>query len=161
MQSRHYLSLGVLVFIATCVYVWARPGDGDAVDRLAVRGEVTYNGQPLKSGRIQFTPDRDTDAPAVTGTIENGKFRIRPADGLFPGGYEVTIKLPRLSKEDVMRRLKSKTKLGNAANDDQGQSSILGDIDEVFHWPHPQVVPADADEVVVNISLPAGNVSLR
>ncbi|HZY86942.1 MAG TPA: hypothetical protein VFE78_19060 [Gemmataceae bacterium] len=58
--------------------------------RLAVRGEVTLKGEPLKEGSITFVPldgqDTQSGAPVV-----NGAYTVPRANGLKPGKYLVQL----------------------------------------------------------------------
>ncbi len=64
------------------------PGDG----LVPVTGEVTYQGEPLESGRVTFISPHSRQA---NGDIENGKIvnitTKKTNDGLAPGEYQVTI----------------------------------------------------------------------
>jgi hypothetical protein len=136
MKTRHYVTLVIVAAVAACINVWLRWDDGATGGRIAVRGDVTLDGKPLKSGRIQFTPDRNTAAPAVPGTIENGNFHIRAAQGLLPGTYTVTIMLPQRSA------------LHHAP------STLFGKTGKIFHWPEPQRIRSDVKQVVLRFPLP-------
>lgn len=66
-------------------------GGGDGLPRQAVSGNVTFDGQPLASGTINFEPvDLNTGQPA-TGTIEDGAYEIDRDAGPTPGSYVVRI----------------------------------------------------------------------
>jgi len=62
-------------------------GSGDTLPRQAVTGMVTYDGQPLKEGRINFTPsDPNAKDPVFGGApIKDGKYTIDKEVGLVPG----------------------------------------------------------------------------
>jgi len=66
------------------------------ITKVPVEGTVTFKGQPLATGQIQFLPESgpsDTD-PAATGLVDNGKFTLGtegPGDGAKPGKYRVTV----------------------------------------------------------------------
>lgn len=70
-------------------------GEGsDTLPRQAVGGTVTFDGQPLKTGSIQFQPE----APAAGGTqvsagalVADGRFQIPYDQGLTPGRYKVLV----------------------------------------------------------------------
>ncbi len=70
-------------------------GSGDGLQELT--GRVTYNGEPIPEGRIQFRA-LDEGQHAYAGTIENGQYTVRVAPGptaveirasrLIPGKYD-------------------------------------------------------------------------
>lgn len=69
-------------------------GDGYGLARrYSVSGKVTYKGQPVEKGRINFVPEAVDGRPAA-GEIENGSYSLTtmaPSDGALPGKYKVTI----------------------------------------------------------------------
>lgn len=68
-------------------------GSGDNLPRQPVTGTVMYDGQPLKEGRINFTPsDPNMKDPVFGGApIKDGKYTIDKETGLVPGKYNVAI----------------------------------------------------------------------
>lgn len=73
-------------------------GCGDSTGlakRYPVSGTVTYNGQPVASGTIEFHPTDFDNQRSAVGTIENGEYYLTTAidgDGALPGEYKVAIK---------------------------------------------------------------------
>lgn len=68
--------------------------EGGLAARYPVRGTVTYNGQPLASGTINFYPVDPTQARPASGTIQDGSFVLTTQnqdDGAMPGSYKVGI----------------------------------------------------------------------
>jgi hypothetical protein len=63
----------------------------DELPREAVSGTVTLDGQPLKSGMIQFQPTSAGEATAGGAAIVDGKYSVPKAQGLVPGKYQVMI----------------------------------------------------------------------
>lgn len=83
-----------------------------------VSGTVTYNGQPLEKGQINFFPD-DPKGVGAVGVIENGSYVMSTTgekDGARAGKYKVTI----IAKEDSEAQAKAefekaKAKFSNIA----------------------------------------------
>lgn len=82
-------------FVGPCavIVLAAGCGEGDGLPRQAVWGTVKYDGQPLKSGVIQFSPDDPGMKDPVTGgsAIGDGSYSVDRALGLVPGKYKVSI----------------------------------------------------------------------
>jgi hypothetical protein len=55
-----------------------------------VTGTVTFQGQPLDQGAIQFLPVESGPTESGAG-IKNGHYEIPVANGLAPGKYKVTV----------------------------------------------------------------------
>lgn len=78
-------------------------GDDDDLPRKSVSGTVTFEGQPLAQGRIQFEPS-SPDARVTAGAeITDGRFAIPRDQGPTPGDYRimVTSAVARKSGADV------------------------------------------------------------
>ncbi|HEX8199041.1 MAG TPA: hypothetical protein VF590_01035 [Isosphaeraceae bacterium] len=96
---------------------------GSGVATVPAGGTVTYNGQPLASGQVQFMPDASPAAPPAgtattepppvpVGSIENGTFTVSTlvdGDGAPPGKYRVSV----FSYSDVTLRDGSTKKKSN------------------------------------------------
>ena len=72
MRLRRVLTAALLAAFAPAF--GAGCGGGDPTG--AVSGEVTYNGTPVESGTIQFTP-KDGKGAAVGGPVTAGKFDVK------------------------------------------------------------------------------------
>lgn len=84
------LPVGLLIF-ACCGC-----GGGTPSAPVAVKGSVSYQGQPLSGGIIVFTPDetRGTRGPLAHGTIlADGTFELKADDGekLVAGWYRISV----------------------------------------------------------------------
>jgi hypothetical protein len=66
-------------------------GNGDELPREAISGTVTFKGEPLKAGTIQFLPSSAREVTAGGAVIVDGKYSIRQTEGLVPGRYQVLI----------------------------------------------------------------------
>lgn len=72
-------------------------GAGCAPRPVAVRGEVTLDGQPLDEAAIRFSPPAGGSRP-VAATVSHGTYEIAASEGLLPGEYRVEfIDAPPLS----------------------------------------------------------------
>jgi hypothetical protein len=66
-------------------------GAADNLPRQAVSGSVTFGGQPLALGRIQFEPSSAEAKAPAGGEIKDGTFSIPRDEGPTPGDYKVMI----------------------------------------------------------------------
>jgi hypothetical protein len=83
--ARGVLGCVLLVGVSGC------GGGSDGLPREAVSGAVTFDGQPLVKGTIQFAPTSDKLPTTGQATINDGKYSIPRAEGLVPGTYKVAI----------------------------------------------------------------------
>jgi major membrane immunogen (membrane-anchored lipoprotein) len=87
---------GLMAMMGLVAIVGCGSDDGLG-DRYAVKGKVTYKGEPLKQGKISFypvTPDPKGINSGAFGNIENGTYSLSTRgddDGAFPGEYTVSI----------------------------------------------------------------------
>jgi hypothetical protein len=87
------------IFIASLVFcltaVWLAPGCGGSSGpiRYPLEGAVTYDGQPVPGGTIEFEPDssKGNRGPAGYATIENGRYATSPGKGTVGGPHIVRI----------------------------------------------------------------------
>jgi hypothetical protein len=75
-------------------------GNSNPLQRVAVSGNVSLDGQPLDDGTIQFAP---TDPAGVSSgaVITNGTYSISAEQGLPPGTYIVRISAAEGGPVDV------------------------------------------------------------
>jgi hypothetical protein len=78
---------GMIVFLAATIGC----DSGDGLNRQAISGTVTLDGQPLSGGNILFEPASNESGTAVGATIRNGAFAIARKQGPVPGPYRVRI----------------------------------------------------------------------
>jgi hypothetical protein len=71
-------------------------GPDDNLPRQAVSGKVTFEGQKVEKGSIQFIPTGQDQATGVGAMIEGGSYSIARAQGPVPGLYKVVINAPDL-----------------------------------------------------------------
>ena len=85
-------------------------GGKSTIERVAVSGQVTLDGEPLPYGSILFTPAGTNSGPKAGGVIENGQFAIDADQGPVAGELSVEIRAPKLPPgqqlpDDAMQRL--------------------------------------------------------
>jgi hypothetical protein len=88
------LSITALSF--GCALILTGCGVDDGLDqRFPVSGTVTYNGEPLKTGTVNFYPEDPKTGRGASGPIlEDGTYTLTtqsPGDGAFGGKYKVAI----------------------------------------------------------------------
>ncbi|NLF71831.1 MAG: carboxypeptidase regulatory-like domain-containing protein [Candidatus Anammoximicrobium sp.] len=66
-------------------------GSGNPLNRQAVSGNVTLDGQPLDQGTIELVPTSSEQGVLSGGMIADGSFQVAADKGLPPGTYTVRI----------------------------------------------------------------------
>lgn len=88
-------TVSALFAVASAVVIVVGCGDDTGLGkRYPVSGKITFKGEPLEKGRIDFIPNDLQNGRPATGTIEDGVFRLTtltPNDGALPGDYKVTV----------------------------------------------------------------------
>jgi hypothetical protein len=79
--------LGAVVIFATLMASVVGCGQGGTGGRLAISGNVTFQGKPLGTGTIEFSSTGGFSGAMIT----NGKYEIPAEKGLPPGTYLVKI----------------------------------------------------------------------
>ena len=91
--------LGVLASLAACLLAGVSGCGGDTIDRVAVSGEVTLDGQPLDDASITLVPIGP--GPSAGAEISKGSFTIERSVGPSPGKYRVEIRAYRGTGEQI------------------------------------------------------------
>src|SRR5438046_1495605 len=81
----------ILLPFAACHY-------NEGLQRVAVRGNVTYDGAPVKHGMITFRPVPGSNGPSAGTAIIDGKFQLTIEKGPTVGPHDVEIKIADLEK---------------------------------------------------------------
>ena len=83
-------AIGCALFVHGC-----SSGPGDIPDSKEISGTVTYNGKPLTSGSVRYTPATQGEGLAATGMIgPDGTFEMETSasvPGVAYGEYQITI----------------------------------------------------------------------
>ena len=70
---------------------------------MPIEGEISFDGQPVKKGTIQFIPVDETPGRATGATITDGRYRITKEGGPLAGGtYAVRIVAMRKTGEKIV-----------------------------------------------------------
>ena len=84
------ISFKTVLIIALCFI----SGCSSEKQRLPVQGEITFKGQPVTEGSIQFHPLVPTEGYLEGAMIEAGRYKILVQKGLLPGKYQVLVSAP-------------------------------------------------------------------
>jgi len=95
------LASGFLL-IAACLLSAPGCGESNPLGRRAVHGVVTFQGQPVEYGGIQFMPDDLQRGVSSGAMIEGGKYQIKTSQGLPPGSYKVMITAPDQKQKEIV-----------------------------------------------------------
>ena len=68
---------------------------GDGPERVVVSGLVTFEGEPIKEGRMRFGPIKDTTAPRSGAMIVDGRYTVDAKGGVPVGTHGVEIEAVR------------------------------------------------------------------
>lgn len=61
------------------------------MEKVVIRGEVSYAGEPIKNGQIRFSPIEGTKGPISGGVIKDGKYEAQGKGGVPLGKHRVEI----------------------------------------------------------------------
>ena len=95
--SGKWKSVATALSVAAVVVVLGCGGDESGLGRrYKVTGKVTYKGEPVSHGTVNFIPTKPPppDGRAATGTIKDGFYSLSTTghdDGALPGDYNVAI----------------------------------------------------------------------
>lgn len=102
-----------LLAIVTCLLL-SGCGGPDTGGRLAVSGKVTFQGQPLKTGTIEFaSPDGERGGASIV----NGAYDIPAVNGLMPGKY--VARVTSVVSTEAAPEMPGESKAIEKANKDQ------------------------------------------
>ena len=84
-------TLIVTGFVLLAASVAGCGGGGDQLERVAVSGSVTINGEPVPNGVVRFKPAAGTEGPMASTMITDGQYDIPGDQGPIAGNYEVQV----------------------------------------------------------------------
>ena len=73
-------------------------GKTSRLERVEVRGNVTYAGKPVQNGEIRFFPTEKTKGPVSGAPIVEGKYDVTQRGGVPVGSHRVEIEAFRSSR---------------------------------------------------------------
>jgi hypothetical protein len=85
-RARSLATVLLLVFVLT-----GCSGGSNGSTRVAVKGRVTLNGEPLESGLIKFIPTGATKGPVAVVPVKDGVYKCPSSAGPVEGAYRVEI----------------------------------------------------------------------
>ncbi|QDT95947.1 hypothetical protein [Gimesia aquarii] len=86
--------LGVLAIVLSIAMTVGCGGKETGQERATISGSVTFNGEPIEKGIIEFIPTGSTKGPTSGGPIKNGKYDITEK-GPTMGPHKVLIRATR------------------------------------------------------------------
>jgi hypothetical protein len=88
----------IAIWLAVACVLVAGCGRGSKFRRLPLAGSVTFAGQPVDDGLIEFIPVDATPGPSFGGVVKAGRYAVPAAQGGYEGGtYRVQITASRAS----------------------------------------------------------------
>lgn len=85
-----------LCLLSPCVLVGC--GRESSLDRVEVRGKVTFAGKPIQNGEIRFFPAQKTKGPVSGAPIVEGTYEVTQRGGVPVGNHRVEIEAFRKSR---------------------------------------------------------------
>jgi hypothetical protein len=73
-------------------------GESGTLERVQVRGNVTFAGKPVENGEIRFFPTEKTQGPVSGAPIVDGKYDVTQRGGVPVGSHRVEIEAFRASR---------------------------------------------------------------
>jgi hypothetical protein len=73
-------------------------GESGTLERVQVRGNVTFAGKPVQNGEIRFFPTEKTQGPVSGAPIVDGKYDVTQRGGVPVGSHRVEIEAFRASR---------------------------------------------------------------
>jgi hypothetical protein len=87
-QIRRAMLVVGVILVAGC-------GSKSELDLIPLRGEVTYNGQPLTEGTVLYVPETSSSGRQASGAIQSdGSFALTTTqrdDGVMKGEYQIVV----------------------------------------------------------------------
>ena len=82
-----------LAILAVAPLVGCGPKSG--LEKVVVRGKVSYDGQPVANGQVYFNPVKGTKGPVSGAPIKDGQYVVEAKGGVPVGTHQVKIEAYR------------------------------------------------------------------
>lgn len=86
--------MGKLSKLLLAVLLYFISGCSSEKQRYPIEGKITFNGQAVTEGSIQFHPLVPTEGYLEGAMIQAGAYKIPAQKGLLPGKYQVLVSAP-------------------------------------------------------------------
>ena len=83
----------LLAILAVAPLIGCGPTSG--LEKVVVRGKVSYDGQPVANGQIYFNPIMGTKGPVSGAPIKDGQYVVEAKGGVPVGTHQVKIEAYR------------------------------------------------------------------
>ena len=94
MRLNSEFSLSATLLVAVALLAGCGSKDKDPYGRRPLSGTITFQGELLESGVIDFLPTGDGHGAGARAMIQVGKYAVPREQGLLPGQYRVVIVSP-------------------------------------------------------------------
>lgn len=92
---------GFLVMCLCFCFLLPGCGAGNAPERASIQGQVTFDGEPVEEGSIQFVPEQGVVGKPVATQISQGKYELSGDKGPAVGKNKVVIQATRKTGKQV------------------------------------------------------------
>ena len=148
MNQKHSLAIAIMAMFAS--FLATGCAKSQTLQRLAVSGTVTANGDPLPTGTITFLPAEGTSGPAVGGTIEQGKFKLTAANGPAAGTHRVEIRASR----PTGKKIKSVSETDGSVQEVDDIAPYIPALYNTNSTLTLEITPESAHNITLNLTIP-------
>lgn len=92
---------GFLVMFLCFCFLLPGCGSGNTPERATIQGQVTFDGEPVESGSIQFVPEPGVVGKPVATQISQGKYELPADKGPAVGKNKVIIQAMKKTGKQV------------------------------------------------------------
>lgn len=85
-------TVGVTLLAVPLLFVMGCGGRSSDIEKVAISGTVTFDGEPVPNGEVRFYPINGTKGPVSGGPIRDGKYKAQAGGGVPVGEHLVDIR---------------------------------------------------------------------